>query len=225
MVIGEVVNKDRLKKEIQRRINYEKKYRLGDYTSGFSQLESGPCCDKCAMDKKEVAKSGRAISLKLLVGCTNPFQIKEVCQCHIPFRKVAVDVRIETLKEIRYIDRIVTNEKVVTVKEYVGSDIEWHDDFIITGYTQQDAGCNNITSIGLDLNDSWTKYFSFVAVDPNVIPYGSVLIIKLDNDLIIALAVDTGGAIKRNRLDLYFDTLREAHDFGIKHNVLVGVIE
>ncbi len=105
-----------------------------------------------------------------------------------------------------------------------GSNIKWGR-FTITGYTQYDEGCTNITSIGVNLNKSWTHYFSFVAVDPNVIPYGSVLIIKLDNDLIIALAVDTGGAIKRNRLDLYFDTLREAHDFGIKHNVLVGVIE
>jgi hypothetical protein len=91
--------------EIQKRIDYEKKYRLGDYTSGFSQLESGECCDKCAMDKKEVVKSGRAVSLKLLVGCTNPFQNKKICQCHIPFRKVAVNVKIQTLQEILEIVR------------------------------------------------------------------------------------------------------------------------
>ncbi len=105
-----------------------------------------------------------------------------------------------------------------------GSNIKWGR-FDITGYTQYDEGCNNITSIGVNLNKSWTHYFNFVAVDPDVIPYGSVLIIKLEGDLIIALAVDCGFLIKGYRLDLYFNTLKEARDFGVKEDVLVGVIE
>jgi len=105
-----------------------------------------------------------------------------------------------------------------------GNQIKWGR-FTITGYTQYDDGCDNLTSINLNLNDGWTRYFRFVAVDPEKIPYGSVVIISIDNDFIIALAVDCGGVIKGNRFDLYFDTLGEAYDFGVKENVLVGVIK
>jgi len=105
-----------------------------------------------------------------------------------------------------------------------GNQIEWGR-FDITGYTQYDDGCDGLTSIGLDLSKDWTKYFNFVAVDPDIIPYGSILIISFDNDFIIALAVDCGGKIKGNKLDLYFDTLKEAFSFGTKEDVLVGVIK
>ena len=105
-----------------------------------------------------------------------------------------------------------------------GSQIKWGR-FTITGYTQYDDGCDKLTSISLNLNDDWTQFFNFVAVDPLVVPYGSILIISLDDDFIIALAVDCGVKIKGNRLDLYFNTLEEAYNFGIKENVLVGVIK
>ena len=78
--------------EIKGRIAYEKKYRRGQYESGFSGLESGECCEKCKMPKDE------RNPLRQIAGCRDPFQIN--CKCHIPFRKVAVEVRIYTLEEI-----------------------------------------------------------------------------------------------------------------------------
>ena len=81
-----------LKEEIIARLEYEKKYRLGgDYKNGFMRIESGECCEKCKMTNPRNP-------LQDLVGCCDPFQIN--CSCHIPFRKVAVDVRIYTLEEI-----------------------------------------------------------------------------------------------------------------------------
>ncbi len=50
-----------------------------------------------------------------------------------------------------------------------------------------------------------------VAVDPRVIPLGTRLYIEGYGE---ALAADTGGAIKGNRIDLCFDTLAEARAFG-----------
>ena len=86
-------------KHIKQRIAYIKKYKIkGDYTNGFSGIESGECCDKCRMDKKAVAKSGRAAALRLMVGCKDPFQIK--CKCHIPFRKVAIASELALLEEL-----------------------------------------------------------------------------------------------------------------------------
>lgn len=51
-----------------------------------------------------------------------------------------------------------------------------------------------------------------VAVDPSVIPYGSVLEI----DGCKYKAQDCGGAIKNNRIDVYFDDHQSAVEFGVR---------
>lgn len=61
------------------------------------------------------------------------------------------------------------------------------------------------TSIG-----AIAKAGTTIAVDPRVIPYGSE--IQIDGHTYIAQ--DTGGAIKGNRIDVYFDSHREALVFG-----------
>lgn len=102
------------------------------------------------------------------------------------------------------------------------SDIVWNN-FTITAYTKYDDGCDNITSIGLDLNDSWTKYFNFVAVDPNVISYGKTVFIKLDGRIIEALAVDCGYLIKGNHIDFYCEP-EDIFKIGRRENIDVGWI-
>ena len=58
-----------------------------------------------------------------------------------------------------------------------------------------------------------------VAVDKNVIPLGSRLLIQgSDGSWMYGLAVaeDTGGAVKGNKIDLYFNTYRECINFGVR---------
>lgn len=65
-----------------------------------------------------------------------------------------------------------------------------------------------------------------VAVDPRVIPLGTKLYIEsLDGfpTYGFAVAEDTGGAIKGNRIDLFYNTNREARNFG-RRNVTVYVL-
>ena len=52
-----------------------------------------------------------------------------------------------------------------------------------------------------------------IAVDPSVIPYGTEVII----DGVTYRADDCGGAIKGNRIDVYFDTHEEALEFCVKY--------
>ena len=52
-----------------------------------------------------------------------------------------------------------------------------------------------------------------VAVDPNVIPYFSNVIINGQT----YIAEDCGGAIKGNRVDIVFATHQEALDFGVQY--------
>jgi len=80
-----------------------------------------------------------------------------------------------------------------------------------TGYTHTDAGCDMITSTGT------TVHYGTAAVDPRFIPYGTrMLIVSLDGERYygIATAEDCGGAIKRDKMDLYFPTYNECIQFG-----------
>ena len=59
--------------------------------------------------------------------------------------------------------------------------------------------------------------YGVVAVDPNVIPLGSRLYIEAANGTWIygtAVAADTGGAVKGNKIDLYVESYSEAINFG-----------
>jgi len=50
-----------------------------------------------------------------------------------------------------------------------------------------------------------------VAVDPKVIPYGTYMYVPGYG---YGIALDTGGAIKGNKIDLFFDTVEEANNWG-----------
>ena len=85
------------------------------------------------------------------------------------------------------------------------------DNVTATGYTHTDAGCDKITSTGT------TVHYGTAAVDPRFIPYGTrMLIVSHDGQRYygIATAEDCGGAIKRDKMDLYFPTHQECIEFG-----------
>ena len=85
--------------------------------------------------------------------------------------------------------------------------------FKATAYTHTDEGCDMTTATGT------TVHWGTVAVDPTVIPYGTrMFIVTNDGAYIYGLstAEDCGGAIKGNRLDLYFPTDAECWQFGVR---------
>ena len=86
-----------------------------------------------------------------------------------------------------------------------------------TGYTHTDAGCDMITATGT------TVHRGTVAVDPRFIPYGTrMFIVSNDGEVVygVAVAEDCGGAIKRDRMDLYFPTYDECIQFGYRRCTL-----
>lgn len=73
---------------------------------------------------------------------------------------------------------------------------------------------NGITATGTKVAANRT-----IAVDPRVIPLGSKVII--DGNTYVA--EDTGGAIKGNRIDMYFATHQEALNWGIRYKDVIIV--
>jgi 3D (Asp-Asp-Asp) domain-containing protein len=76
---------------------------------------------------------------------------------------------------------------------------------VATAYTAGCSGCSGITASGR------VAGHGVVAVDPRIIPLGSRLYIPGYGH---AVAGDTGGAIHGNRIDLGFNSLRDALLFG-----------
>lgn len=88
-----------------------------------------------------------------------------------------------------------------------------------TAYTAGREGRTGITYTGQDLNNNPNK--KVVAVDPNVIPLGSIVEVEGYGR---AVAGDIGGAIKGNRIDLHMATKDEAIQFG-RRDVKVTIVE
>ena len=93
-----------------------------------------------------------------------------------------------------------------------------------TAYTCQDK--HGVTTPGTTFSGTPARVGA-IAVDPNVIPLGSKLyIVSADGEYLYGYCVaeDTGGAIKGNTVDLYYNTYDECIQFG-RRDVLVYVIE
>jgi 3D (Asp-Asp-Asp) domain-containing protein len=77
-----------------------------------------------------------------------------------------------------------------------------------------DTGCTGITATGVDVRNTirTPKGYRVVAVDPRVIPLGSIVEINGEK----FKAVDTGGAIKGNKIDILVSTHNtdKAFEFG-----------
>ncbi|MCG7346205.1 ubiquitin-like domain-containing protein [Sporosarcina sp. ACRSL] len=88
-----------------------------------------------------------------------------------------------------------------------------------TAYTAHCNGCTGTTATGIDLRAN--PNLKVVAVDPKVIPLGSKVWVEGYG---YAIAGDTGGAIKGNRIDLHVPTKQAAYNFG-RRTVKIKVID
>ncbi|MFT8322173.1 MAG: LysM peptidoglycan-binding domain-containing protein [Bacillus sp. (in: firmicutes)] len=80
-----------------------------------------------------------------------------------------------------------------------------------TAYTASCEGCSGITATGINLKDNPNE--KVISVDPSVIPLGKRVYVEGYGT---AIAGDTGGAIKGNKIDVFVPSLQEAKDWGRK---------
>ncbi|WP_053366781.1 3D domain-containing protein [Bacillus sp. FJAT-27245] len=88
-----------------------------------------------------------------------------------------------------------------------------------TAYTASCEGCSGITATGINLkNNPGAKVIS---VDPSVIPLGSKVYVEGYG---YAVAGDTGGAIKGNRIDIFIPSKDAALKYGVQ-SVKVKILD
>lgn len=80
-----------------------------------------------------------------------------------------------------------------------------------TAYTASCQGCSGVTSTGVDLKSNPNA--KIIAVDPSVIPMGSQVYVEGYG---YATAADKGGAIKGNKIDVFFSSKNDAYRWGVK---------
>lgn len=121
----------------------------------------------------------------------------EITQAETP--KTETTTPVETPKA----ETPATNGKVVYVQA--------------TAYSRAEAGSSNFTFNGIDLRQNP----QVIAVDPSVIPIGSIVNVEGYGT---AIAADTGGAIKGNIIDVHFPTVEQCRIWGRKFNVKVTIL-
>lgn len=114
-------------------------------------------------------------------------------------------------------EKKVSNVKTTNKLSYSGG--EWMT-FTQTHYTSFcNTGCTGQTATGINVKNT-VKYkgMSIIAVDPRVIPLGSIVEINDGDKVFQAFAGDTGGAIKGSKIDLLVSTndSNYAYSLGVK---------
>lgn len=80
-----------------------------------------------------------------------------------------------------------------------------------TAYTASCEGCSGITATGINLLEN--PDMKVISVDPNVIPLGSKVWVEGYGE---AIAGDTGGAIKGNKIDIFIPDKQDAINYGVQ---------
>jgi 3D (Asp-Asp-Asp) domain-containing protein len=86
---------------------------------------------------------------------------------------------------------------------------------VATGYSAKQPGLDSTTATGA------LARRGVVAVDPSVIPLGTRMFVPGYG---YAVAADTGGAVKGAHVDLCFDTVAEAVDWG-RRSVTIVILD
>ncbi|WP_042352193.1 3D domain-containing protein [Bacillus massiliigorillae] len=122
-----------------------------------------------------------------------------------------------------------TIEMPKTLEEYLGLDLKQYEkaSVVATGYTagvESTGKTVNHPSYGITYSGVKVKrdVYSTIAADLNVYPIGTILWIP---DYGYGVVADKGGAIKGNRLDLYYETVQDVYDEWGKREVEVYIIQ
>ena len=170
------------------------------------------------------------LSLMLLLsGCTNPEEVvtTETVEAPIELGHLVVE-KIPTEIIQNGVPNYVSTEVAIAVTKEVETELELPEGkqeievtvepvtgwvslgtFTLTAYCACEKCCGE-WSDGITATGTVATAGRTIAVDPTVIPYGSQVQIYGNT----YIAEDCGGAIKENKIDVFFDSHDEALEFG-----------
>lgn len=183
--------------------------KVGDTLSSISE--------KTGISVKNL-KSYNALSGDLIVAGTT-LKITDEDQVIVPGDKPKVKKVKPTEKTKKVSNPVVKKEPVkAPVKEQKpAEDSSRTLTMVATAYTADCKGCSGITATGIDVRNSTPN---IIAVDPSVIPLGSKVWVEGYGT---AIAGDTGGAIKGNKIDLLVADYNTAINYG-RQTVTVKIL-
>lgn len=156
----------------------------------------------------EVVKGDSLYSIGKKYGVTIE-QLKEWNDLKLDTLSIGQTIRI---KGSEHISKEESNKTEVKAAKENTQKSEGHTMTVTaTAYTAQCAGCSGITATGINLHEN--RHAKVIAVDPNVIPLGSKVYVEGYGE---AIAGDTGGAIKGNKIDIHVPTKDEAYSWGVR---------
>ena len=144
---------------------------------------------------------------KVVIGIKTPsiLLLLSAMLCMFRVNTIAPQTITEPMKPETESIRCEPIEPIEPIFESIGT-------FKLTAYCPCEKCCgktDGITATGANATAGRT-----IAVDPLVIPYGTVVLIDGQE----YIAEDCGGAIKKNRIDIFFDTHSDALKFGVKES-------
>lgn len=122
----------------------------------------------------------------------------------------SVESQTSSITEITN-DNILVSTPIETEEQYLE---EFKGEFKLTAYCpcyKCSEGYGYSTATGVKAKANHT-----IAVDPKVIPYGTKVIIEINGERKMYVAEDCGGAIKKKRIDIFFETHSETNKFGVR---------
>lgn len=128
-----------------------------------------------------------------------------------------INLLTKTLKTLAVGTALLTASLIATNTEAEANSITMET----TYYTSSCVGCSGNTAAGYDVRGTiYANGYRVVAVDPWLIPLGTIVFVETPYETFYAIAGDTGGNIMGNRLDILVGTYWEAINKG-RHYVTV----
>jgi len=197
----------------------ERKYALCLMLAGFAALNTG-FTNQVSEIKTEVAAVEEVDASNLTAEVSGAFEVNTTKEIDQP---VEVAVNVESLKveaaesDVDTVEEIVEEPVRENIVETSYGAINYSNVMSMeaTAYLPTDGSGAGITATGIKAT------YGVVAVDPRVIPLGTKVYIPGYG---VALAADTGGAIKGYKIDLCMESYGECMRFG-RRNVTVYVLD
>lgn len=152
---------------------------------------------------------GTAIAIPLCVTACEAREIKKTPV--VTVESIREEIVLPEPEPVEETEEVISEEWIdggYNDREYIG-------EFKVTAYCPCPKCCGEWAD-GLTYTETIATEGRTIAVDPDVIPLGSIVEINGTN----YVAEDIGGAIKGNKVDLYFNSHEDALEWGVQyHNV------